>query len=465
MEIPQSQIIGAEPAGTGHVSVPVSAIQKQQAAELLNVENPTPDLAISEQAQPKIKNRKKPWQFLIALLMLLLVGFLFFYEDVLWPLFPQGVAVSEPALEKGQLQRQLDMARELSLVLIEEPHRLGELVTIYRNVLVESPAQPEALSGLQQLPRQCLLLVSFYMASGQLDITREIVEDSLLYFPELAEDPLWLQLMINLAEQTVRASITADLADDSVEGQELGLVSESAPDVSTSLPVGMALASGSLQTARQGAVNRLLQEANDFSQKGIQFTRQENAVTRYQDVLALQPGQVDAVAGLQALVDNRVAYVKRLLSEKDLGKARLMLEPALRHFPDKPQLRALSSEIDEYGGVISSLTVDFLAEDKMDSALLTVGGQTLLLSFSYQYFPTTTTVVNAQLFSLPLLDAIAAVPLIMQHPRGSKTAQMSILSHKIVDGRYRLILSAADKQLIKYEFTVNNDRISNHGEL
>ena len=454
MEIPKYQSIDVESAEAVDVGVPGSAIQKQQAAELLNVERSTPDLAISEPALPKTKSRKNPWMFLIALLILLPVIFLFRYGDVLLPLYPEEVAVTVPALENGQLQQQLDMARELSLVLINEPNKLGELVTFYRNILVENPGQPEALSGLQQLPRQCLLLVSFYTASGQPDIARQVVEDSLRYFPGLADDPLWQQLMIDIPEPDVDVAIVDEVADEVIE--------EQGPATAF---VDIALADGALRSAEQDTIDRLLQEAADFSQKGIQFTQQDNAITRYQDVLALQPAQADATTGLQALIDTRIAYVKRLLAEKDLDMARLMLEPALRHFPDNSQLLVLSQQIDEHGGVISSLVVDFLPEDKMDSALLTVGGQTLLLSFSYQYFPTTTTVVNARLFSLPLLDAIAAVPIIMQDPRGSKTAQMSTLSKKIVDGRYSLVFSTADKQLIKYEFTVTNNIISNNGEL
>jgi hypothetical protein len=483
MEIPKYQFVETGPAD--HVPVSISAIQKQQAAESLNVDRSAPGLAISE-------NRKKPWLFLIALLILLSGVLLLRYEDVLLPLYKEVVAevvvfttpTSTPAVENGQLQRQLDMAREISLVLTEEPSRLGEIVSSYRNILLENPGQPEALSALQQLSRQCLLLVSFYMASGESHIAREIAEDSLLYFPELADDPLWSQLMMNLPESTIGVPITEDVVDGAIEGQELEVVTESdpeteiethtesgalitasMPEVSSKLPVDKTLASGSLQTEQQLTIERLLQEAKDFRKKGIQFTQQDNAVTRYQDVLALQPGQVDAVAGLKALIDTRVAYVKRLLAEKDLDTAQLMLEPALRHFPDNSQLLALSRQIGERGGVISSLAVDFLPEDKMDSALVTVDGQTLLLSLSYKFFPNTTTVVNAQLFNLPRLDAIAAVPIIVQHPRGSKTVQMSTLGRKIEDGRYLLTLSSGDKSLIKHEFTVKDNTINNNSEL
>jgi hypothetical protein len=501
MEISEFQAIEVEPAEAGHVAVPGSAIQKQQAAESLIGERSTPDLVISERALPK--SSKKSWLFLIALLILLPVIFLFRYGDVLLPLYSGEVAVSVPALENGQLEQQLDMARKISLVLIEEPYKLGELVTFYRNILVENPDQPEALSGLQQLPMQCLFLVSFYMASGQADIARQIVEDSLLYFPGLADDPLWQQLMNNIPGPAVDVAITDEMADEVIEEQNLEVVAvpeteskgviaastslsgaeggssaaadlplpESAEPISTE-PMSEAptiasvdLAAGALRSAEQDTIDRLLQEATDFNQKGIQFTHQENTVTRYQDVLALQPTQADATAGLQALIDTRIAYVKRLLAEKDLNTARLMLEPALRHFPVNPQLLALSRQIDTHGGFISSLEVDFLPASAMDPALVSVGGQTLMISFSYKYFPSTTTVVNAQLFNLPYLDTIAGVPIILQDPRGSKNVYMNTLTRKIEDGRYQLILSSGDKQLIKYEFTVNNNTISNNGEL
>jgi hypothetical protein len=183
MEIPKYQSIDVESAEAVDVVVPGSAIQKQQAAELLNVERSTPDLAISEPALPKTKSRKNPWLFLITLLILLPVIFLFRYGDVLFSLYPEEIVASAPALEDGRLQQQLDMARELSLVLIEDPDKLGELVTFYRNILVENPDQPEALSGWQQLPWHCLLLVSFYRASGKPYFARQVVEDSLRYFP------------------------------------------------------------------------------------------------------------------------------------------------------------------------------------------------------------------------------------------------------------------------------------------
>jgi hypothetical protein len=508
MEISEFQSIEVEPAEAGHVAVPGSAIQKQQAAESLIGERSTPDLVISERALPK--SSKKSWLFLIALLILLPVIFLFRYGDVLLPLYSGEVAVSVPALENGQLEQQLDMARKISLVLIEEPYKLGELVTFYRNILVENPDQPEALSGLQQLPMQCLFLVSFYMASGQADIARQIVEDSLLYFPGLADDPLWQQLMNNIPGPAVDVAITDEMADEVIEEQNLEVVAvpeteskgviaastslsgaeggssaaedlplpEPAEPISTEsmstepmseaptiASVDLALAAGALRSAEQDTIDRLLQEATDFSQKGIQFTQQENAVTRYQDVLALQPTQADATAGLQALIDTRIAYVKRLEAEKDLDTARLMLEPALRRFPVNPQLLALSRLIDTHGGFISSLEVAFLPASAMDPALVSVGGQTLLLSFSYKYFPSTTTVVNAQLFNLPYLDTIAGVPIILQDPRGSKSVQMNTLTRKIEDGRYQLVLSSGDKQLIKYEFTVKNNTISYNAEL
>ena len=73
--------------------------------------------------------------------------------------------------------------------------------------------------------------------------------------------------------------------------------------------------------------------------------------------------------------------------------------------------------------------------------------------------------VNSQSFNLPDLDTIAGVPIILQDPRGSKNVYMNTLTRKIEDGRYQLILSSGDTQLIKYEFTVNNNTISNNGEL
>jgi hypothetical protein len=465
------------------------------------------------------------WSAAVALLLIVIVAL------VLWrnpDIFSLPETVEAPLDDSVLLRQQLATAWGLAEELPDKPQQLGQLVSLYRAILKEHPGQPRALEGLQLLPGKCIEMLSFYLATRQWHTARQVADDSQRYFPQLAENFRWQQLVkaippaIDIKLPAVNAAALA--------GQQLGPVPATAPDTAPAALIAVApapldttqastansdrtvpalplaagpaehsqglLVAGSaaaplaqqqvLGTAEQApesqlkperatqadgepgsgdkpgnSTGQLLAQARDFSEQGVKFTQQENAVTRYQDVLALEPGNSAARQGLQELIAARVAYVSSLIADGKLETARIMLAQALEYFPADTRLQEASAQLDQYGGVISSVRVDFMADNAVDSGFAASGGQQLLVSFNYKYFADATTVVTARLVSYPGLTPIAEVPVLIQEQRGSKSVQLSALTRKVIDGRYLLTLSVADNSIFDYQFVVDQGRVIN----
>ena len=522
MPTPEIQSEAGKQSKNSGPAVSLTAIQKQKIAELRRqvdqaekAGRETPPVIqkprkSSRPAQPGRNNKSAPklpakTNLLYVLgLLLVLAAFFYRYQDILLQLAIDNWPVAEQVVQLPARQQQLRLADTLAANLIDEPGNLGQVVTLYQDMLKTSP---EAVSRLEQLRKQCVGLASYFIAIGQTDTARQWVAEAEQYFPELADDPKWQRLLASMPEPAAPlasepepaapaaivepAPPAAEAATDLTAATEAsGVLATAGADLDSSsaaaitadtnsapvpLPAPPVVAqsttadlqeqatmTSTFQRTQQETINRLLNEARQFNQQGLQFTGEENAVSRYQQVLAMQPGQPDASTGLQALIDARVGEIKRLIYEDDKDAARALLAPALRYFPDNETLQGLSWQMLERGPAISALSIEFSSQQGIDPTLANMGGQTLWLAFSYKYFPTATTVVTARLVDLPGQRPIADVPVVIQEQRGSKNVQMNSLSRQIEDGAYRLSLSIADKQLIEFEFSVAAGAIVNN---
>lgn len=524
MPTPEIQSDASKQSKNSGPTVSLTAIQKQKIAELRRqvdqaekTGRQTPPVIEKPRksrrpAQPGRKNNTTPdtpakLNFLYVLgLLLVLAAFFYRYQDILLQLAIDNWPAAEQAVQLPARQQQLRLADKLAANLIDEPGNLGQVVMLYQEMLETSP---EAVSRLQQLRKQCVGLASYFIAIGQTDTARQWVGEAEQYFPELADDPKWQRLLASMPEPAaplasqpepaapaaivkpaqpaaqatkdltaateaagVLATAGADLdassaapAPTSADTNSAPVPVPATPVVAQSTAVGskeQATITSTFQRTQQETINRLLSEARQLNQQGLQFTGEENAVSRYQQVLAMQPDQPDANTGVQALIDARIEEIKRLIYEDDKDAARALLAPALRYFPGNETLQGLSWQMLARGPAISALSIEFSSQQGIDPTLANMGGQTLWLAFSYKYFPTATTVVTARLVDLPGQRPIADVPVVIQDQRGSKNVQMNSLSRQIEDGAYRLSLSIADKQLIEFEFSVAAGAIVNN---
>lgn len=471
----------------------VSAIQRQKALEAAYGTKPLAQAASPQPESVKAGSRKIGWLAVIGLLVLVLLVLLR-YPDILSRLEGKLVPVDSQPQENVLLQQQLATARDLAANLLDKPESLGQLVALYRTVLQRFPNQSQALSGLDGLPEQCITILSFYIATGQWDIAKQLADESPRYLPGLAGDARWQRLLNNIPAPALQQSpdieITATIEQEPIDDAVAASIqpmqaakeevnSAAVPEQQTDLPIqgeetplpetqerfvdapreDQLSPVDTLETEPEENIQRLLGEAREFSQQGIKFTQQENAVTRYRDVLTLKPNQIEASEELRKLIDARAVYVESLMAEGEQAKARIFLEQALEYFPADARLQTLSREIAQGGGSISLLAIDFMQEQEVDTGFAAAGGKVLLLSFNYKYFPPTTTVVNARLFTYPELEPIADVPILIREQRGSMSIQLSTLDRNILEGRYQLTLSLADKNLIKHEFAVADGNI------
>lgn len=81
--------------------------------------------------------------------------------------------------------------------------------------------------------------------------------------------------------------------------------------------------------------------------KAVRFTTpsRDNAYKYYQMVLAIEPDNKEARAGLQTIVDRYVWFIKKAKAEGKLGLARRILIKAESVLPDDPELQSIRGEL------------------------------------------------------------------------------------------------------------------------
>ncbi len=87
--------------------------------------------------------------------------------------------------------------------------------------------------------------------------------------------------------------------------------------------------------------------AAEKAMRAVRFTtpQRDNAFKYYQEVLAIDPDNADALSGLQRIVDRYVQFIAKARVEGRLDEARLYLQRAEHVLPDDPKLHRIRAEL------------------------------------------------------------------------------------------------------------------------
>ncbi|MEK7844512.1 MAG: serine/threonine protein kinase, partial [Pseudomonadota bacterium] len=109
------------------------------------------------------------------------------------------------------------------------------------------------------------------------------------------------------------------------------------------------------QSNKQGAPEKptgqgLIQEYLAAAEKAMKATHlttpvEDNAYSYYQMILAMEPGNTEARAGLQKIVDRYVQFIEKARIEGRLNNARLYLQRAESVLPGDPKLQRIRTEL------------------------------------------------------------------------------------------------------------------------
>jgi tetratricopeptide (TPR) repeat protein len=96
----------------------------------------------------------------------------------------------------------------------------------------------------------------------------------------------------------------------------------------------------------EGSIKEYLAAAKK-AMKAVRLTTplRDNAYKYYQMVLALDPGNAEALAGLQKIVDRYVWFLQKERAEGNLDKAKRALQKAESVLPDDPKLHTIRAEL------------------------------------------------------------------------------------------------------------------------
>jgi tetratricopeptide (TPR) repeat protein len=103
-----------------------------------------------------------------------------------------------------------------------------------------------------------------------------------------------------------------------------------------------------VSSADRYRIERLLELAGKDEQ-ALRLTTPEssNAFDRYQEVLALEPGNAQARSGLDRIMQRYVEWAENAISRRDIDKAEDYLERAAKVQPDSPLVRDLQSRLSQ----------------------------------------------------------------------------------------------------------------------
>jgi tetratricopeptide (TPR) repeat protein len=96
----------------------------------------------------------------------------------------------------------------------------------------------------------------------------------------------------------------------------------------------------------EGSIKGYLAAAKK-AMKAARFTTpsRDNAYKYYQMVLAIEPDNAEALAGLQKIVDRYVRFLEQARSEGKLNTAKRTLQKAESVLPDDPKLQSIRAEL------------------------------------------------------------------------------------------------------------------------
>lgn len=151
----------------------------------------------------------------------------------------------------------------------------------------------------------------------------------------------------------------------------------------------------------------------------------------YQRVLDLEPGNPQAKAGLETLVDALSKKVWRLVSDEQFIQAKEVVGASLNEYGENARVKSLSMAVDELIGEnvidvkprIESLKIDSSPIENLDRAYPNVffADRSIFLGFYYKNFQSNTTVIQAVLTDGSKSTQIAQVPVVVEGKQGQAT--------------------------------------------
>ncbi|RRJ83636.1 tetratricopeptide repeat protein [Aestuariirhabdus litorea] len=105
----------------------------------------------------------------------------------------------------------------------------------------------------------------------------------------------------------------------------------------------------------QSRIAWLLLEADEaMARQQLTTPEGDNALNRYQDVLRLQPGNLEAQQGLQRIVDSYLGWARSAMGRGDLAKAQVYLDRARLVSPNSPKVIEAQARLAGAGAVDSA---------------------------------------------------------------------------------------------------------------
>ena len=208
--------------------------------------------------------------------------------------------------------------------------------------------------------------------------------------------------------------------------------------------------------AKEQKITALLLEAEQLVQQGAVFSGRPNAVQTLQEVLAIAPGNSQARAQRQQLVEQLNLQVQGHISQRELDLAQQMLAPALALLQTNTVLQASQTEIDALQPVIERLKlsgepITDLAQNLPEQFK---ASRVLHIGFSYNNFADSTTVLQATLYDGEQTVQIAAVPVIVSGQAGNNFFKIKRPVEGFKAGGYRLEILLANKNIYSQSFVI-----------
>ncbi|WP_339668953.1 protein kinase [Dasania marina] len=402
---------------------------------------------------------------------------------------------------------------ELEQAYAIDPEQLPALIAAYQNLLAEQPGHAGASQGLATLESELLENVAAALdqqnsTDEQLAVTEATLVGALAYFPDLENNKRYQRLRSKLSdqqtlqqqlaraeqlfaqeqwlsppEQNAKVYYDAVLAVDAdnakardglqritqayyqkaLDANQQGRYQSALSFIAKGLSVNAAHSElkqlqSRVQTAqaKEQKITALLLEAEQLVQQGAVFSGRPNAVQTLQEVLAIAPGNSQARAQRQQLVEQLNLQVQGHISQRELDLAQQMLAPALALLQTNTVLQASQTEIDALQPVIERLKlsgepITDLAQNLPEQFK---ASRVLHIGFSYNNFADSTTVLQATLYDGEQTVQIAAVPVIVSGQAGNNFFKIKRPVEGFKAGGYRLEILLANKNIYSQSFVI-----------
>ena len=427
-----------------------------------------------------------------------------------------GVAQADmsPATADGQLAEKsveelLLKSRELAEIIDQQPERMPELLNVYTRILEQEPQQAEVLESITTLKADTLSTAAAQLDSDDIPAAQDSLDIAVAWFPELSEDERYSELrlrletanemvgllalanqqlsadrLLNPAGDNAKATFDRVLVidpdnSDALEGLQkivsrYGVLAKSALNkndydraqrlVSSGLSVdasdtslqGISKQLAAIRT-RQEKISQLLADAGTLNQQQYWFDGSQNAVQKYLQVLALEPKNAAAMAGVEQVVEDFAVDIDGLIAFRDYESASLRTEKALAVLPDNEILQLIAERLESLAPAIDYLVVsgEAINPDVEPMAKLVGADRTLYLAFNYENLVQPATVLQALLFDGTRSVQIAGVPVVVQGEAGSTQFRIDRPVVGFAPGGYHIDILLSGSRIFTHSFVID----------